>query len=79
MPILMGAVSQQCSVVHFAILTSVQAFDDPLIYDVASVVGKEARAFGNYEQSGLDFWTPNINVSQTPILRTHIDIFTDIP
>ena len=32
------------------------AFDDPLIYSVASVVGKEARAFGNYGQAGLDFW-----------------------
>jgi hypothetical protein len=33
------------------------AFDDPLIYSVASTVGKEARAFGNYAQSGYDFWS----------------------
>jgi beta-glucosidase-like glycosyl hydrolase len=32
------------------------AFDDALIYAVASTVGKEARAFGNYAQSGYDFW-----------------------
>ena len=42
------------------------AFDDPLIYSVASVVGKEARAFANYGQSGFDFWTPNINVRLFP-------------
>lgn len=28
------------------------AFDDPLIYAVASTVGKEARSFANYMQSG---------------------------
>ncbi|KAK3113806.1 hypothetical protein LTR53_008544 [Teratosphaeriaceae sp. CCFEE 6253] len=28
------------------------AFDDPLIYSVAATVGKEARAFANYGQSG---------------------------
>jgi len=28
------------------------SFDDPLIYSVASTVGKEARAFANYAQSG---------------------------
>lgn len=32
------------------------AFDDPLIYDVASIIGKEARAFANYAHSGYDFW-----------------------
>jgi len=42
------------------------AFDDPLIYDVASTVGKEARAFANYAQSGYDFWTPNINTYLDP-------------
>ena len=37
------------------------AFDDDLIYNVASVVGKEARAFANSGFAGFDFWTPNIN------------------
>ena len=27
-------------------------FDDNLIFDVASVVGKEARAFANFERAG---------------------------
>lgn len=40
--------------------------DDPLIHDVASTVGKEARAFGNYQQAGFDFWTPNINTFLDP-------------
>lgn len=39
------------------------AFDDELISQVASVIGMESRAFANYEWSGLDFWTPDINVS----------------
>jgi beta-D-xylosidase 4 len=43
------------------------AFDDPLVYSVASIIGKEARAFGNYQQSGYDFWTPNVR----PVLNPH--------
>lgn len=39
------------------------AFDDELINRVAYVIGKESRAFANYGWSGLDFWTPDINVS----------------
>lgn len=42
------------------------AFDDELIYQAASIIGKEARAFANYEQSGFDFWTPNINTFLDP-------------
>ncbi|KAF2104135.1 glycoside hydrolase [Rhizodiscina lignyota] len=42
------------------------AFDDLLINKVASVVGKEARAFGNYGFAGFDFWTPNINPFRDP-------------
>lgn len=42
------------------------AFDDDLINKVASVVGKEARAFGNYGHAGFDFWTPNINPFRDP-------------
>lgn len=37
------------------------AFDDSLIYRVASIIGKEARSFANYGNAGFDFWTPNIN------------------
>jgi beta-D-xylosidase 4 len=37
------------------------AFDDELIYQVASVVSTEARAFNNAGRSGLNYWTPNIN------------------
>lgn len=32
------------------------AFDDQLIYDVASVISTEARAFSNGGRSGLDYW-----------------------
>lgn len=32
------------------------AFDDELIFDVASVVSTEARAFSNAGLSGLDYW-----------------------
>ncbi|KZT60440.1 glycoside hydrolase family 3 protein [Calocera cornea HHB12733] len=42
------------------------AFDDNLIYDVATVVSTEARAFNNFNHSGLDFWTPNINPVRDP-------------
>jgi beta-D-xylosidase 4 len=34
------------------------AFDDDLIYDVATVISTEARAFSNGNRSGLNFWTP---------------------
>lgn len=42
------------------------AFDDSLINKVASVVGKEARAFANNGFAGFDFWTPNINPFRDP-------------
>lgn len=42
------------------------AFDDQLIFDIASVVSTEARAFNNANRSGLDFWTPNINPYKDP-------------
>ena len=42
------------------------SFDDALIQDVGRVIGKEARAFGNYGFSGFDFWTPNINPFRDP-------------
>jgi beta-D-xylosidase 4 len=53
------------------------AFDDPLISDVASVIGKEARAFGNYEQAGLDFWTPNINTFLDPRWGRGLEVPTE--
>lgn len=42
------------------------AFDDQLIFDVATVVSTEARAFNNANRSGLDYWTPNINPYRDP-------------
>ena len=42
------------------------SFDDNLIEQVATVVGTEARAFGNAGHSGIDFWTPNINPYKDP-------------
>ncbi|SMR48369.1 unnamed protein product [Zymoseptoria tritici ST99CH_1A5] len=53
------------------------AFDDPLIYDVASIIGKEARAFGNYAQSGYDFWTPNINTFLDPRWGRGLEVPTE--
>jgi len=49
-------------------------FDDPLIYDMAVVVGTEARAKHNQAiraghsdiMEGLDFWSPNINIFRDP-------------
>lgn len=42
------------------------AFDDALVYDVASTISTEARAFSNVGRAGLDFWTPNINPFRDP-------------
>ena len=42
------------------------AFDDELIEAVATVVSTEGRAFNNFNRSGLDFWTPNINPYKDP-------------
>ena len=42
------------------------AFDDDLIFKIASVIGQEARAFGNNGKSGLDYWTPNVNPFRDP-------------
>ncbi|KAI0176476.1 glycoside hydrolase family 3 protein [Hypoxylon sp. FL1284] len=42
------------------------AFDDDLIEAVATVISTEARAFNNFNRSGLDYWTPNINPYRDP-------------
>jgi xylan 1,4-beta-xylosidase len=42
------------------------AFDDDLIEKVGEVIGIEARAWGNYGYSGIDFWTPNVNTFKDP-------------
>jgi beta-D-xylosidase 4 len=42
------------------------AFDDALVSQIAGVIGKEGRAFGNYGFSGFDFWAPNINAFRDP-------------
>ncbi|KAF3764221.1 family 3 glycoside hydrolase [Cryphonectria parasitica EP155] len=47
-------------------ITMGAAFDDDLIYAVATVVSTEARAFSNNGRAGLDYWTPNINPFRDP-------------
>lgn len=42
------------------------AFDDALIKKVGTVVSIEGRAFNNYGNAGLDYWTPNINPFRDP-------------
>ncbi|KAH7304624.1 glycoside hydrolase superfamily, partial [Rhexocercosporidium sp. MPI-PUGE-AT-0058] len=42
------------------------AFDDDLVYKIATVISTEARAFSNGGQAGLDYWTPNINPYRDP-------------
>jgi beta-D-xylosidase 4 len=42
------------------------AFDDELIEKVGTVIGTEARAFGNGGWSGIDYWTPNVNPYRDP-------------
>ncbi len=48
-------------------------FDPPLIHEVATVIGTEARAkyhdfirHGDYQELGLDFWAPNLNLFRDP-------------
>jgi beta-D-xylosidase 4 len=42
------------------------AFDDDLIFRVATVISTEARAFGNGGKAPVDFWTPNVNPYRDP-------------
>jgi beta-D-xylosidase 4 len=42
------------------------AFDDDLIHKVATIIGTEARAFGNGGKAPFDFWTPNLNPYKDP-------------
>ncbi|KNG50748.1 glycoside hydrolase family 3 protein [Stemphylium lycopersici] len=42
------------------------AFDDDLIYQIANVIGNEARAFGNGGVASVDYWTPDINPFRDP-------------
>ena len=41
-------------------------FNDDLVFNVASIISTEARAFNNVDRAGLDFWTPNINPFKDP-------------
>lgn len=42
------------------------AFDDQLINEVATIISTEARAFNNFGDAGLSFFTPNINPFKDP-------------
>ncbi|KAH8890713.1 glycosyl hydrolase family 3 N terminal domain-containing protein [Thozetella sp. PMI_491] len=42
------------------------AFDDDLIEKVGNIIGIEARAFGNNNRSGQDYWTPDVNPFRDP-------------
>lgn len=42
------------------------AFDDDLIEKIAVIIGIEARAFGNNNRSGVDYWTPDVNPYRDP-------------
>jgi beta-D-xylosidase 4 len=42
------------------------AFDDDLIFKVATTISTEARAFGNGGMAPVDFWTPNVNPYRDP-------------
>ena len=51
-------------------------FNAPLIRDMATVIGTEARARhheqvrqGDFMGTGLDFWAPNLNIFEIPQLR----------
>ncbi|KAK3395464.1 glycoside hydrolase [Sordaria brevicollis] len=41
-------------------------FNDDLVYEVATAISTEARAFANFGFGGLDYWTPNINPYKDP-------------
>jgi len=48
-------------------------FDSPLIREIGTVIGTEARAIhheqvrhGNFVSIGLDFWAPNLNIFRDP-------------
>ncbi len=41
-------------------------FDDDLVYNTTSVISTEARAFNNFGNAGLNYWTPNINPFKDP-------------
>ncbi|KAE9395495.1 beta-xylosidase [Gymnopus androsaceus JB14] len=42
------------------------AFDDQLVNNVAAIISTEARAFNNFGDAGLSFFTPNINPFKDP-------------
>jgi beta-glucosidase-like glycosyl hydrolase len=41
-------------------------FNRSLVYRMGSVISTEARAFNNEGRTGLDFFTPNINIFRDP-------------
>lgn len=42
------------------------AFDDDLILKVGTMIGTEARSFGNGDKAPVDFWTPDVNPYRDP-------------
>ncbi|KAL1836538.1 hypothetical protein VTJ49DRAFT_5035 [Mycothermus thermophilus] len=47
-------------------ITTAATFDDPLIEQMGTIIGTEARAFANAGRAHLDFWTPNVNPFRDP-------------
>jgi beta-D-xylosidase 4 len=55
------------SATSFPIIINLGAtFNMPLVHRVASVISTEARAFNNEGRSGINFFTPNINIVRDP-------------
>ncbi|KAH8594194.1 beta-xylosidase [Bisporella sp. PMI_857] len=42
------------------------AFDDQLVYRVATAISIEGRAFNNAGRAGVDYWAPNVNPFRDP-------------
>ena len=41
-------------------------FNMPLVHRIGSIISTEARAFNNEGQTGLNFFTPNVNIFRDP-------------
>jgi beta-D-xylosidase 4 len=52
----------KCATSFPAAITTASAFNTTLIRSIGSAIGDEARAFSNYNMTGLTFWTPNVNI-----------------
>ena len=59
-------------------ITTSCSFNQSLFYQIGTAISTEGRAMWNYNQSGLTFWAPNINIFRDPRCDIYILMYNHL-